>query len=96
MRQAGIKDYKSIDWFREHPLENDLLLMKWNDKALSDTGYVDWYPFEHPQLGRVELGGWDPINAWGNPPPAFLEKEVALFPDWIVWYCRISPCLGLR
>ena len=31
MRQAGIKDYKYIDWFREHPLEDDLKLMKWND-----------------------------------------------------------------
>jgi len=95
-RQAGIKDYKYIDWFREHPVEDDLKLMKWNDEALGGKGYVAWYPFDHPQLGRVELGGWDSMNAWGNPPPAFLEKEIQPFPDWIVWHTLISPRLGLR
>jgi murein tripeptide amidase MpaA len=96
MRQAGIKDYKFIDWFREHPLEDDLKLMKWNDEKLGGKGYVDWYPFEHPQLGSVELGGWDMQNCWGNPPCEFLENEVRLFPDWIIWHAGISPRLALR
>jgi murein tripeptide amidase MpaA len=96
MRQAGIKDYKFIDWFREHPVEDDLKLMKWNDEVLAGRGYVDWYAFDHPQLGPVELGGWDSMFAWGNPPAAFLEKEIALFPDWIIWHALISPKLALR
>lgn len=92
-RQAGITDYKFIDWFREHPVEDDLKLLKWSDEVLGGRGYVDWYPFEHPQLGRVELGGWDMLYAWRNPPPEFLEQEVALFPDWLVWHLLISPKL---
>jgi len=96
MRQAGIKDYKYIDWYREHPLEDDLKLMKWNDEALDGKAFVDWYTFDHPQLGRVELGGWDFMNSWINPPTAFLEKEVALFPDWLLWHLLISPKLVLR
>ena len=96
MRQAGLKDYKFIDWFREHPLEDDLKLMKWNDEVLGGKGYVDWYPFEHPQLGPVELGGWDNMNSWTNPPLDRLEKEVALFPDWVIWHLLISPKLALR
>jgi murein tripeptide amidase MpaA len=96
MRQAGIKDYKFIDWFREHPLEDDLKLMKWNDEKLGGKGYVDWYPFEHPQLGKLELGGWDMENSWVNPPLEFLENEVKLFPDWILWHAMISPKLVLR
>jgi murein tripeptide amidase MpaA len=94
-RQAGITDYKFIDWFREHPVEDDLKLLKWSDEALGGRGYVDWYEFEHPQLGRVELGGWDVLYAWRNPPPEFLEKEVALFPDWLVWHLLISPKLEI-
>jgi murein tripeptide amidase MpaA len=94
-RQAGITDYKFIDWFREHPVEDDLKLLKWSDEVLEGRGYVDWYPFEHPQLGRVELGGWDMLYAWRNPPPEFLEKEVALFPDWLVWHLLISPKLEI-
>jgi len=92
-RQAGITDLKFIDWYREHPVEDDLKLLKWSDEALGGRGYVDWYPFEHPQLGRVELGGWDMLYAWRNPPPEFLEREVALFPDWLVWHLLISPKL---
>jgi murein tripeptide amidase MpaA len=94
--QAGIKDHKFIDWYREHPVEDDLKLMKWNDEVLGGKGYVDWFVFEHPQLGRVELGGWDHMYSWTNPPAAFLEKEIALFPDWIIWHTLISPKLALR
>ena len=94
-RQAGITDLKFIDWYREHPVEDDLKLLKWSDEVLGGRGYVDWYPFEHPQLGRVELGGWDMLYAWRNPPPEFLEQEVALFPDWLVWHLLISPKLAV-
>lgn len=58
-KQAGIEKYKYIDWYREHPLEDDLKMLKWNDEILKGRGYVDWYPYKHPQLGNVELGGWD-------------------------------------
>ncbi len=94
-RQAGITDYKFIDWYREHPVEDDLKLLKWSDEVLGGKGYVDWYEFEHPQLGKVELGGWNALYAWRNPPPEFLEKEVALFPDWLVWHLLISPKLEI-
>jgi murein tripeptide amidase MpaA len=94
-RQAGIEEYKFIEWYREHPLEDDLKMLKWSDEVLDGKGYVNWYPFEHPQLGPVELGGWDQIYAFRNPPPDFLEKEIALFPDWLVWHLMISPRLEL-
>jgi murein tripeptide amidase MpaA len=96
MRQAGIKDYKYVDWFREHPLEDDLKLMKWNDEKLDGKAYVEWYEFDHPQLGKVELGGWDTLNFWSNPPAGFLEDEIRPFPDWIIWHSLISPKLALR
>jgi murein tripeptide amidase MpaA len=94
-RQAGIEEYKFIDWNREHPLEEDLKMLKWSDEVLGGKGYVDWYPYEHPQLGAVELGGWDRLYAFRNPPPEFLEKEIAPFADWLVWHLLISPRLEL-
>ena len=95
-RQAGIKEYKFIDWQREHPLEDDLKMLKWSDETLGGKGYVDWYPFDHPQLGLVELGGWNRLYAFRNPPPEFLEREIALFPDWLVWHLLLSPRLALH
>jgi murein tripeptide amidase MpaA len=91
--QAGIGEIKYIDWRREHPLEDDLKLLKWSDEVLGGKGYVDWYPFEHPELGPVELGGWNWLYAFKNPPPELLEKEIAPFADWLVWHLLISPCL---
>jgi hypothetical protein len=44
----------------------------------------------------VELGGWDLMNMWTNPPLEFLEKEISPFPDWIVWHALISPRLVPR
>ncbi len=95
MRQAGIENFKFIDWYREHPVEDDLKLLKWNDEVLKGQGYVDWYTYKHPQLGKVELGGWDSLHMWTNPPLEFLEKEISPFPDWVVWHTLISPRLVL-
>lgn len=95
-RQAGIEEYKYIDWYREHSHEDDLKMLKWSDETLNGKGYVDWYEFEHPQLGKVELGGWNMMHCWRNPPPELLEKEIAPFSDWMVWYGLIFPELDIH
>lgn len=94
-RQAGIEKYKYIDWYREHDFEDDLKMLAWSDNTLGGKGYVDWYPYEHPELGPVELGGWDMRYAFRNPPPQFLEAEIAPFARWLVWHLLISPRLAL-
>jgi len=94
-REAGILEYKFIDWYREHPVEEDLKLLRWNDETLGRKGYIDWYPFRHPELGAVELGGWNKLQSWRNPPPEFLQRELAKFPRWLVWHCLISPRLEI-
>ncbi len=94
-RQAGITDYKYIDWYREHSLEDDLKMLRWSDEQLDGQGYIDWYPFQHPQLGAIELGGWNYLYAWRNPPVKFLEAEIAPFADWLIWHLQISPRLEI-
>jgi len=95
MREAGIANYKYIDWFRDHPPEDDLKLLRWSDEKLGGAAHHGWRAFDHPDLGPVEIGGWDRFHAFSNPPPAFLEREVARFPDWIVWQALASPKLEL-
>ncbi len=95
-QQAGIEEYDHIDWDREHPLEDDLKMLKWSDEVLEGKGYVDWYPFDHPQLGpggagRLELSAMPS----GTRHRRFLEKEIAPFADWLVWHLLISPRLEL-
>jgi hypothetical protein len=91
LREAGITDYKFIDWFLDHPVEDELKLVSWSDEKFEGKAYVDWYEFEHPQLGKVELGGWDSLHYWTNPPPQLLEREIAPHSDFAIFHCLISP-----
>ena len=92
---ADIQGYKWIDWFREHPVEDDLKLLKWSDEQCAGQAHVDWKPFRHPQLGMVEIGGWDKMNYWRNPPPHLREREAARFPKWMTQLAPSLPKLEL-
>jgi murein tripeptide amidase MpaA len=71
---AGIKERKFTEWFRDHPHEQDVQIFKWIDEHAPEY-YVPWYSFNHPQLGPVELGGWNFLYSFRNPPPTILEAE---------------------
>ena len=94
-REAGIAEGKWIDWYRNHPVEDDLLLLKWSDEHCAGQAHVDWTPFQHPQLGAVEIGGWDKMNYWRNPPPQLREREAARFPAWLSQIALSLPRLEL-
>jgi murein tripeptide amidase MpaA len=75
--KAGIEKRKLIEWFRSHPHEEDLKILQWIDENAGKDTYVNWYPFDHPQLGPLELGGYNQMYTWSNPPPAFMGEEAA-------------------
>jgi len=79
-----------------HPVEDELKLLRWNDSDLGGAGFVAWHPFQHPQLGPVEIGGWDKVHYWYNAPFDRLEKEVAPHADWLVFLGLASPRLEIR
>ncbi|MFP5325855.1 MAG: M14 family zinc carboxypeptidase, partial [Acidimicrobiia bacterium] len=93
---AGIEDYKWIEWSIDHPVDDDLKLLAWSDEELNGEGFVDWYPYDHPQLGPVEIGGWNSAYCLRNPPPHLLEKEVLPHADWAIWHVLIAPELRVR
>jgi murein tripeptide amidase MpaA len=94
-KEAGITDYDWIQWYRDHPVEDDLKLLKWSDEQCGGQAHVDWKPFMHPQLGPVEIGGWDKMNFWRNPPPHLREREAARFPKWMTQIALSLPKLEL-
>jgi murein tripeptide amidase MpaA len=96
MRAAGIEEYKFIEWWSDHPLEDDLKMLAWADEVAPGEGYVNWYPYDHPDLGPVELGGWNNQLLIRNPPPHLLADEVAPHADFAIWHLLISPLLRLH
>ena len=55
--------------------------------------YADWTPFEHPQLGRVEIGGWEEMFIWTNAPGSRLRAEIAPHAEFAVFQAMCSPRL---
>jgi len=94
-REAGLSDYHFTDWIRDHPVEHDVALIRWADEHYPDA-YVDWHEFDHPELGRIELGGWDAVHYWFNVPFDRLEAEVEPHSDWALFHLLISPLLEVR
>jgi hypothetical protein len=55
--------------------------LKWIDTkkgsvALGGQGFVDWKPFAHPTLGKVELGGFTKYILRNPPPGPYFQKLV--------------------
>ena len=73
---AGIEreDFYPLRNFNE---EEMLKLLRWQDEALDGDGFMPWTPFDHPQLGPVEIGGWQRMYTFRNPPPAQYLEEMA-------------------
>jgi len=70
--------------------EGQAALFEWNDQVLGGAGFIDWYEFDHPQLGRVELGGWDRWST-ASPPDRLIADEVARNVDWVLTFADKTP-----
>jgi hypothetical protein len=95
VRAAGLTDAHPLKWYRTHPLDEELQLLAWVDENVAG-GYVDWYGYDHPQLGPVELGGWHSELVFRNPPPHLLEAEVAPHTQLALRLALSSPQLRHR
>lgn len=94
--EAGIKDRKFVEWWRDHPHEQDAQILKWVDEHGDPDSYIPWQPFDHPQLGKIELGGWNSLYSWRNPPHTYLEKEVSRHLAWVLSLCETLPKLAIH
>ena len=86
-------------WYTGPTDAERLAVLRWLDEHSTDDatrGFVDWYPFDHPQLGAVELGGWNALYSWTNPPPHRLLTEVDRHADFAVAQALAAPCIEIR
>jgi hypothetical protein len=75
-RAAGIQVESFADFFflGHRTPEQTKQILDWCVQNAPDS-YADWRPFHHPQLGPVEIGGWDRLYSWQNPPLRELTQE---------------------
>jgi hypothetical protein len=77
-------------WYTGPTEAEELAILAWSDEHHPEM-FVDWYAFDHPQLGPVELGGWDEMCTWTNPPLALLADEVRPHADFAIHQALAAP-----
>lgn len=73
--------------------ETELAVLKWSDSELGSKGYLEWKEFDHPQLGKVEIGGWNWIWEERNPPVHYLPELSAKGANFAIKMARALPKL---
>jgi hypothetical protein len=79
------------------PVPADAEAARWlrRSDALGGTGFVAWHPFEHPQLGAVEIGGWV-AGFRENPPPAEVAALGGRCAEFLARAAAMRPAVTLR
>lgn len=91
--KVGVKGLMNLT--EEQIIADERKLLKWNDEVLGGKGFIDWAPFDHPQLGPVEVGGWDYKRAVQNPPEgSLLVEEVTKAAAFTFQHCLATPRLA--
>ncbi len=68
--------------------------LKYNDDFRDGEGFVNWTTYNHPQLGSVEIGGWDPYFKI-NPPANSIPDIVTTQTEFIVDLAGRFPVLNI-
>ncbi|NBX13360.1 MAG: hypothetical protein EBR06_06030, partial [Acidimicrobiia bacterium] len=82
-------------WYVGPTPSQDLAVCRWSDKHAPGS-YVGWRAFDHPQLGKVEIGGPDMFHIWTNAPSSLLRAEVAAHADVAIYQAMASPRLEIK
>jgi hypothetical protein len=83
---------KPLDYYRKFSEENLIKIINWCDKNLKKGSYFsEWRDFQHPQLGKVEVGGWKNPFVFTNPPPQFLKQELDGLSQFVIKLFQMGP-----
>jgi murein tripeptide amidase MpaA len=92
-KAAGVEVKDFIEFFRDPPEEASLAMLRWNDEELGGEGFVGWREFEHPQLGRVEIGRLEDQVHLPEPAAEILEAECEKLTRFALAHASCAPRL---
>jgi hypothetical protein len=82
-------------WYTGPTEAEELAVLRWADEHDLEEMCVPWYPVAHEQLGAVELGGWNDMCTWTNPPLSLLQAEVQGHADFAIHQALAAPELEI-
>lgn len=71
----------------------ELKSLEWATEHLGEGAFAGWRPFEHPQLGPVEIGGWQRGLHWIAPEGPQLASIVERAVAFALTHAAASPRL---
>lgn len=69
-------------------------LLAFSDNYLDGRGFVDWKEYDHPTLGKVELGGFKPFIDI-NPPARFADSLLSIKVPFVFELVKELPLLKI-
>ncbi|MEO8384642.1 MAG: M14 family metallopeptidase [Betaproteobacteria bacterium] len=73
--QIGVeKKTRFVDFYSQLERKDLIALAKWDSEVNQSRIFQPWRKFDHPQLGPVELGGFDMRVGISNPPYEKLDE----------------------
>ena len=94
--RAGLHMWPRKDKDDAESAEDYAKLLSWVDAELNGEGFIGWKPFNHPQLGPVEIGGFEGKFVVQNAPPQFLEQECIKNVRFFYRHARTLPRLSIE
>ena len=74
--------------------DREKTILAYIDKKLNGDGFVKWQPFNHPTLGKVEIGGIKPFVT-STPPAVQIDSLCKVQLPWLLQLSKKLPDLRL-
>jgi hypothetical protein len=95
-KQAGLELHRPFVWNYQRRTREDIIKMgRWDREHNKSRVIGPWRPFRHPQLGPVEVGGYDPRLGIWNPPPEHLPGLCARQARFFLRLAALAPRIQL-
>ncbi len=64
--------------------------LRWNDEEMDGQLFIEWHPYDHPTLGKVEIGGWKRGKV--SPPEGeLIQNECEMGNRFVVYLAGLAP-----
>ncbi len=75
------------------PVKYEKRLLDWLDAEHIADGFIPWHAYTHPQLGQVEIGGFNPYILYN--PPTLPDKLVSQQERFLIYLMGLFPRIEL-
>jgi hypothetical protein len=96
-KQAGLELLRPFVFNYQRRTRADVIAIgRWDREKNEGRMIGPWRPFNHPQLGPVEIGGYDPRFSMWNPPPERLAEVCEAQARVLFRIASMAPRLRVR